>query len=354
MSPKIRVEPWDENIPDDYDDVPGFEATQDMFVLPHDRVMEDRATTLPETNEITPGRPVEPDGRVLSGSKEENNLNKNRALWYWIFDLLGWLNAEQFAQPGDGNMDGNDKDTNIYDPNAKLLLMCAGYGGCVFKKVRSHLWNGTWYEEFETFDFDITPEKINGVWTYKGQAYAWETHPHLFATRVNRRTTRLETWLTSTGLNTVTDVPKGDEHWPYIAKNPVVFPRAIVRFFKPCPQEYIVYKNSVIVDGDLVPQSGGILIMCDKYRFYGTNVYMHDSIRNKWYLAHEMLVQAKLGYPGVASRDYRCYAVLPGETEPFMGRLCYPVDECGWQRVGNPILGFAKFLIGYLFKRTPF
>lgn len=321
----------------------------------HDYSPDDRSTSLGETNETQPHYQVI-DGRIKP-PKHIVNLQGTRWL-EWQREILGDRNFDQKAQRGDGWEDTNDNDIPVFvdgqiNPEKARKQMCGVNGGCIVNVINEVQQGGTWYSLIETMDFALEPVKVGNIWLYADTPMIWDTHPHLFNSRVNRKLVKPDnrTWISSRGVHAVSDGGllgnKMKEWWPNPSKVTVAQPRSALRYYPALPAKIHIYKNSVIVDGNLEPQTGGIEITIDRYSFYGSKVFVRDAETALWYLADEMLVRASLltGWYATAL-DYRCYATMPGNPEPWMGDRGYGIPDPGLWRKDMSIFVWLRELIG--------
>lgn len=310
----------------------------------HDYDETDRETSLGETN-ATHSHYQFVDGRI---KPPKHIVNLQNTTWLdWQYDILGARNFEQKAGVGDGWEDTNEDSVPVFLENGSInplkarKQMCGNSGGCLYNVLETIVQGGVEYLVVETMDFFNFPTKIGNTWFQDGVAKTWETHPHLFNSRVNRKMVKEanRTWITKRGVMGCSDGGlvggKMKEWWPNPSKVPVTQPRVEgdkenVRLFPELPFSLNLFKESLIVDGELVPQLGGIVILADAYRFYGSKVFVRDKISKMWYLADEMLVRASLFTGWYANAlDYRCHAAFPGSQEPWMGDRGHGVPDPG-------------------------
>lgn len=311
----------------------------------HDYDETDRGTTLGETNQ-THSHYQFVDGKI---KPPKHIVNLQGTQWLdWQYDILGARNFAQKGDHGDGWEDTNDDSVPALlsngeiNPNKERKQMCGVSGGCLHNVIDIIVQGGVEYYILQTMDFYDEPMKFGDTWFQGSLPKSWETHPHLFNSRVNRKLVKEEnrTWLTRRGVMGCSDGglvgAKMKEWWPNPSKIPVAQPRfedgrENVRLFPELPATIHLYKNSVVEDGVLVPQVGGITITADKYRFYGSKIFVRDKISMLWYLADEMLIRASLSTGWYANaKDYRCYAVLEtGSSSPWMGDRGYGVPDPG-------------------------
>ena len=302
-------------------------------------------STINETNETQPfaifaDYEHTPSGKIICSLEQ-------RPSWIlWIIDLLGQRNFDQLATHADGYMD--TEDVNV---EGDYPLMCSAQGGSLLNVTEIYIKSGSKFCICETLEFDKEPIKIGDTWYYEGHALSWETHPHLFASRVNKVATKIITWMTATESTSKSDPRKGDEHWPYISNRIATQPLSDLRLYPELPATLRLHNKSVVEDGNLVYDTVSREIVVDAYKFRGSNTYVREQSTGKWYLADEMLIRAAIGYPGNGF-DYRCYvSVKP--LEPWMGAYGYRVPVCGWMRkdvttlqiVLNKVREFFKSLI---------
>ena len=302
---------------------------------------------LGETNMTFPAGMLDVDGRVKS-PKQIVNLQGTKWL-DWQLEVLEARNFEQKGTPEDGWEDTNDGSVPVFLPDGSInpdkarKQMTGGTGGSRYNVISIVSQGGTKYAVIDSLDVNTQPQKIDGVWHVNGKPMTWDTHPQYFTSRVNRRLVKEvnRTWISSRGSQAVSDGgidsdgnPSGakmKEWWANPSKRPMTQPYSLLRFYPLLPATIHLYKNSVIVDGNLVNQTGGITITIDAYRFYGSKVYVRDKASKYWYLAEEMLVRAsaETGWYATA-KDYRCYAVLePNGNTPWMGDRGYGVPDPG-------------------------
>ena len=322
----------------------------------HDYSFETRSTNLAETGEWFPTFGY--DGEKVINPKHIVNLQGT--FWLdWMLEVLGPFNFSQKANEGDGTEDTNTDDENnqpllddgTINPYKERKQMNCVTGGAVLNVTKNHYNNGRLFYFIESLDFYNQPQNVNGVWLYDGKPLTWENAPHLFTSRVNRKTVKAEnkTWISVRGIQAVSDGgltgAKLMEWWPNCSKYQVCLPAnereapdnefiQQIKFFPELPTQVELHAESVIVDGELVQQTGGISFTIDAYMFYGSDVYVKEQGTNNWYLADEMLVRTSLltGWYAKAT-DYRCYITLPGETEPWMGERGYGVPNPGiWRK----------------------
>lgn len=322
-------------------------------VKEHDSVW--RGANLGETNEVFPRRPFDAKtGRVSPISKHIVNLQGTTWL-DWQFDVLGPKNFGLKGTAGDGYEDTDDDSIPPFLPNGLInpdkprKQMCADSGGGKVNVTREIVQSGSKFCELETMDFFNFPKKVDGVWLYDGKPMTWDTHPHLFTSRVNTKKVKTEnqTWISSGGTHAVSDGGlignKMKEWWPNPSKVPVTQPRSMLRYYPTLPVELQVFGKSVIVDGKLEDQYGGTVIQATRYKFAGSKVFVFDERTGNWYLAEEMLIRASLltGWYATAL-DYRCYTVFPGSQSPWMGRLGYGVPDPGIYRKDMGLVFYFK------------
>ena len=320
----------------------------------HDYDEADRNTSLDETNEIRKHWPLIEDRY----KDVKHIINLQGTSWLdWQLDVLGLFNFEQKSRRGDGIEDTNEDDIpamvdNAINPEKPRKQLCAGTGGSKYNVLDMVAQSSSKFAIIETMDFFNFPEKIGDVWFYNETPMTWETHPHLFTSRCNRKLVKAEnrTWISRRGVQAVSDGglagAKMKEWWPNPSKVPVAQPFSALKFYPSLPVQLHLYKESVIVDGELFPQTGGITIAADAYRFYGSKVYVRDKNTGYWYLAEEMLIRAGLltGWYARAT-DYRCYAVLPGESIPWIGDRGYGVPDPGIFRKDLPLFAIMDALV---------
>jgi len=324
-----------------------------------------RSTNINETNMINPGRPVDEDDNVSPNGDQYCNLN-GTSWWPMLVDAVGPKDAGLIAAEGDGTQDTNDDDVpmgpDIYNPNPEkdLKQMVCHFGGDLVNVLRSIVKAGNKWYVIETLDYYTEPVKVFsnglvrflarffraidglGTWTYKGKPISWESHPQHFWTRTNRRIVDTDTWITANEVQAVTDAGdpggKGDQHLATMSKGPVAYRAIQLGFYEELPARVHVYRDSVVVDGNLVPQAGGETITIDRYRFRGSTTFIRNAVTEDWFIADEMLVRANAEARGPGTLfDYRCYVVLlddagKPEPEPWRGRRGVRNPVCGWQR----------------------
>lgn len=293
-----------------------------------DPTLESRQSPLPETGMIFPDRPYNiTTDRVAATSKIISNLNNNYDWWLWIVDCIGPTNAKRFRTPGDGYMDTNEPNSD------DLKLMSATSGGNLLNIKGEHI-QGTdkWYI-IEKLDFSVKPIKKSDGWYYNNRKLTYRSHPYLFNVRTNRKRVNGElVWLTAGKINVANDVGpeggKGHEAWPAVA-NKIAAQRSQDLFVLPkLPFITTIYKNSLIVDGVRVNQSGGLNARIVRYRFHGPDIYGYDSISTKWYKLSEMLIRGTLeNRDGGNGYDWRCYI-----NELIPSRRTCPAPDCNWIR----------------------
>ena len=287
----------------------------------HDQNAE--RSNINETNETQPFAQFTDYDHAPSG-KIIVHLEQRPAWVLWLIDLLGQKNFDQLRTPADGYMDTGSPEGENYP------LMCSAQGGSLLNITDMYSKSGTRFCFCEVLDFSKEPEKVDGVWLYEGKALSWLTHPHLFASRVNKASTKIITWMTVNGNTSKSDARKGDEHWPYISNRLATQPLYELRLYPQLPATLRLHNKSVVVDGDLVYDTESREIVIDAYRFRGSDTYVREQSTGLWFLADEMLARADIGYPGNVF-DYRCYVSIK-ETEPWMGAYGYRVPVCGWMR----------------------
>lgn len=335
-----------------------WEVVQGDGQIPAVQLMDEypRETILGETNMTFPHRPYE-DGRVSTNGK--HNINLQGTTWLeWQRDILGDRNFEQKGAPGDGFEDTNDGTIPVFvngeiNPDKPRKQMCAGTGGGKYNIIDTVIQGGNKYDVIETMNFYSQPVKLGDTWFYNETPMTWETHPHLFTSRVNSKKVKQEnqTWLSKRGVHAVSDGGivgnKMKEWWPNPSKVPVTQPRYMLRHYPTLPAQLHLYANSVIVDGELIPQTGGVEIEATKYRFYGSKVFVFDNLSGNWYLADEMLIRASLETGWYATAlDYRCYVVERGSDTPWMGDRGYGVPDPGIFRKDMGLMFYVRYLLG--------
>jgi hypothetical protein len=323
----------------------------EIGVVFQDASMDDRGTNLGETNAVHPLRPIYTGvvGFIMNlfGVQVSSNgkiiLNIGTSGIYswmlWIVDLIGERNAGKFVEPEDGFCDTDEDGTTPTSPEIKI--MAAKTGGS-FLLIEDSIFQNGWFDVIRCFDYNTPPVKgADGIWRVNGIPYNELEYPHMFTNRVNRRNTRKNTWLTHLDdpdkmVVAVTDVPKGDEAWPTITNGPAAIERYKIGRYPPLGSKLMVYRNSLIEDGNLTEWSPGLAITLGAVMVYGSKTYVEDWETGLWYLAEEMLVTVVEPYAGKGF-DYRCYVSRIGDdgivsAEPWMGRLGHRAPRCGWQR----------------------
>lgn len=284
-------------------------------------------TTLPQTNMTRPFRVYDPKrGRVSPYSQITVPLDQyDFSWWNWLKDMIGERNAINFKANGDGNMDGA----------SEWGLTVMAYGTNLFNGIGEVSQSGSKWILIQTLDFDSPPKKIDGVWYYQGTPLTPDTHPHLFVRRVNRVESRnVVTWQTSTGINYANDKGeiggKGSEAWAVATKGEIAALRLSDTYIYPkTPFEDTVYKNSLVVDGDLVPQTGGKTVTVVDYIFTGTKTFIVTD-DDECYLWEEMLVRGSLEDRSAfgTALDWRVY----GKKRLEGGRRSCRTPDVGWLR----------------------
>jgi len=336
----------------------------EVAVVKHDVYYSDRPTLINETNMLHPLRPVEPEtslsftNRVMgfflsligwrvypTGKIIMNIGNGGIYSWMlWIIDLIGGRNAEKFVSKGDGFCDTSPEDA-LPDGSTEIKYMAAKTGGAPVKIVESIYQSGTWYDVIECFDYRNPPVKqSDGTWMVENKIYHPDTNPEMFTVRNNRKLIdsqnhpELMTWqvLEAYGANDAGITGgKGFERWPTICDTKAALSRSLLYRYVSPGERVIVYKNSLVVDGNLVSPSGeGLTITIGSYLYYRSTIYVQDADTGKMYLASTMLQRAnpETREPGTAY-DYRCFvARITKPLEPFMGRAGYSEPDCRWLR----------------------
>jgi hypothetical protein len=314
------------------------ELGDDYGVILQDHTMAERESPLPETNATQPHRPVTPDtiiGRLLSligwrvspQGKIHVPIDRGNGpiYWQWFIDVLGQWNADNMRRDGNGFFDGNEN-----------VFMCSPTGGDLVHII-DELYQHGWYDICETIDVNVNPARVVRFvndeqiieWYYKDKLCSYELTPHLFATRTNRRETRQITWLTSGGVNNVSDATGSAEHWPLISNRVAAQPRSKVRRYPKLPCELYVSAESLVVDGNLEERQN-VEMMVDAYCFRGSDTFIREQSTGLWYKGDEMLVRAVEPYAATGF-DYRAYLSFDGKI-PWMTNRGYRSPVPNWQK----------------------
>ena len=303
----------------------------DYGVINQDFYPSDRNSPLRETNATQPDRPVDPAGilwalwSLLTGWRVSPQgkiiVPLTGANWprYWqmFIDFSGERNAYKMLEHGNGYFDTGN-------------FMCSPSGGDLVHLLDEIYQAGTWYDVVERFDFSVAPAKQDGIWYYKNRPVSPQLTPHLFATRTNRRIVDPLTWITSGGVNNVSDAGNGQEHWPLVANRVAAQPRSKIRRYPSLPREMWVYADSLVMDGNLMERIG-VRMMVDGYRFHGSSTAVREKYTGLWYKGDEMLQRVKEPYSATGF-DYRCYVSLVNKT-PWMGARAYRSPLADWQKL---------------------
>jgi len=165
----------------------------------------------------------------------------------------------------------------------------------------------------------VVPVKNSEGWLYKGELTRPETHYYLFVGRVNRNYYNGEyTWQTSTGINYAIDKGveggKGTELWPFFSDVPLAMYHKDLAFFPNYPDgtmpfDTVVYKNSMVVDGNVVEQSGGLEITVVQLAITPNACY-GITPDGDCYLLEETLVRGTIDDPTAygTALDWRVYS----------------------------------------------
>jgi len=293
---------------------------QSPYVVLHDEFFEDRATYLNETNEIFPFRPVtngvvSPNGKVIVDVEGP---------WFdWMVALNGQYSADHMLTDGDG----------FFDTESRYGMMVAATGGQLVNVLSSILQNGNKWYVIETHDYDFPPILgLDGVWRYQGQEQNFNSHPHLFTSRVNRRKTPIDVWQTWNGTDririlSVTDARKGAEHWGTPANKTVALQGLHVWPYPKLPFVCHYKADSWVVDGVLQNGPADHTMDIHALLFHGADTWGRNQYGD-WIMLEQMLQTAQEGYASTAL-GWRCYASLD-EQEPYMPRRACRVPFCDW------------------------
>ena len=235
-------------------------------VVLHDELFTDRATNIDETNEIIPFRPVEngvvsPQGKII--------VDTEGAWFDWMVALNGETNATAMLKDGDG----------FFDTASKYGMGVFATAGQLVNIIETISQNGNKYSLCETHDHSSPPVKdADGIWRYKGEPQSWQTYPHLFTSRVNRRKTQIEAWQTWNGTEirvlSVTDARKGDEHWPTPANKAAAIQNMRLKFYPELPFKGYYKPDSWVIDGVLQTRPEyAIELIYDAYLFCGSETW---------------------------------------------------------------------------------
>ena len=288
---------------------------QTIAVVLHDP--DDSRSRIDETNATQPLERWADDLHALSG---KDIVDINNTTWVsWMVDMIGQEQYDRMNIAGKGYFDlGVGK------------LMCSNSAGDRIIVERIYTKTGTKYCICEVLDFWSFPEKIDGIWYYKGQSMDWITHPQYFNMMTNKVSARQETWITQGGYNAKSDARVGRQYWPLIAKHAVGHPMSDLRFYPTLPANLLLHDKSVISEGDLVPTTSREIAV-DAYRFRGSETFIREQGTGLWYLAETFLDRTLPGY-AANGYDYICFVSMPGKVEPWMGHRGYPSPDPVWMR----------------------
>jgi len=308
---------------------------QVIAVVLHDP--DDSRSRIDETNETQPLERWADDLHALSG---KDIVDINGTTWVsWMVDMIGQEQYDRMTVPAKGYMDtGPGK------------LMCSNSGGDRVLVKRIYTKTGTKYCIVDVLDFYSYPEKINGIWYYKGQSMDWITHPQYFNMMTNKVSARQETWITQGGNNSKSDARVGRQYWPLIAKHPVGQPMYDLRLYPTLPANLLLHNKSVILEGNLVSDTISREITADAYRLRGSETYIREQGTGLWYLAETFLDRTPPGY-AANGYDYVCFVSMPGKVEPWMGHRGYPSPDPVWMRKDVTTLQIVLNKVREFFKR---
>lgn len=289
------------------------------------------------TNAIYPFRPII-DGKVIKTSKINVKLKYHPNWWGYIISLIGRENASEFDNSGDGNQDLNDPGLDVDNWSADRKHMPATYSGNLLRVSNTIYRDNLPYYVVDHFHEEFEPYIENGKFLIDGQEYTWEEYPHLYATRSLITSRDIHAcWQTPTDckLKAHKGVDgKGTEHWPLISNElPCIEGWLTEPYLRP-PFHMLLYKNSIIQDGVIVPQQG-VRVNIVQLAFRGNDVFGQEEITQRWYLLETLDVRGSEADKTLYGDEYdwRIFAswtIIP--DFPYRTEVCAPSPDAGWTR----------------------
>jgi hypothetical protein len=214
--------------------------------------------------------------------KTITRLDSSKA-WRDCFEwFLGRSNWEWFVQPGTGSCDTDEPNT---DPDTDpIKLQSIDYANNVRKVVPNSSLPPR-FTQVEVLDFSRPPVLVNGVWKiWQGEKlveFSWEQFPYLLVVLTMCGHTKDKV---SYGPVSDKGFPggRGDVIRPNVMRYPAIHQTAGLMFYN-LPFKTKLYRQSLIVEGELVTGLQGVEVTIDALCFLGADTYGRVTIYASWF-----------------------------------------------------------------------